>query len=33
MKCRIDTVIALEFYRNGGILHTVHGKILSESKA
>ncbi len=31
-KCRIDTPIEIEYYRNGGILHTVIRKKLNEAK-
>ncbi len=27
VKCRIDTPVEVEYYRNGGILHTVHRKM------
>jgi aconitate hydratase len=30
--CRIDTPVELEYYRNGGILHTVIRRILNEAK-
>ncbi len=32
-RCRIDTPIEAEYYRNGGILHTVIRKKLNEAKA
>jgi aconitate hydratase len=28
--CRIDTPVEIEYYRNGGILHTVLRKMLSK---
>ncbi|NRA56955.1 MAG: hypothetical protein HRU13_02390, partial [Phycisphaerales bacterium] len=31
-KSRIDTPIEIEYYRNGGILHTVIRKKLNEAK-
>jgi aconitate hydratase len=31
--CRIDTPVEAEYYRNGGVLHTVLRRLLSESKA
>ena len=31
-KCRIDTPIEIEYYRNGGILHTVIRKKLNEAR-
>ena len=31
-KCRIDTPVEIEYYRNGGILQTVIRKILNEAK-
>jgi aconitate hydratase len=30
--CRVDTPVEVEYYRNGGILHTVLRKMLQESK-
>jgi len=30
--CRIDTPVEIEYYRNGGILHTVLRKMLNEAK-
>lgn len=31
-KCRIDTPVESEYYRNGGVLHTVLRRLLNESK-
>ncbi len=31
-KCRIDTPVEVEYYRNGGILHTVLRRMLDESR-
>ncbi|HLP84305.1 MAG TPA: aconitate hydratase AcnA [Phycisphaerales bacterium] len=31
-KCRIDTPVEAEYYRNGGVLHTVLRRLLNESK-
>jgi len=31
-KCRIDTPVELDYYRNGGILHTVLRKLLNSEK-
>ena len=31
--CRIDTPVEVEYYRNGGILHTVIRKKLNEKRA
>jgi len=30
--CRVDTPVEIEYFRNGGILHTVIRKKLNESK-
>jgi aconitate hydratase len=30
--CRIDTPVEIEYYRNGGILHTVLRKMLAETR-
>ena len=30
--CRIDTPVEIEYYKNGGILHTVLRKMLAEAK-
>ena len=30
--CRIDTPVEIEYYRNGGILHTVLRKMLRETR-
>jgi len=32
-RCRIDTPVEAEYYRNGGVLHTVLRRLLNESKA
>jgi aconitate hydratase len=31
-RCRIDTPVEAEYYRNGGVLHTVLRRLLNESK-
>ena len=31
--CRLDTPVELEYYSNGGILHTVLRNFIKESKA
>ncbi|QOJ00534.1 MAG: aconitate hydratase AcnA [Phycisphaeraceae bacterium] len=31
-RCRIDTPVEAEYYRNGGVLHTVLRRLLSESR-
>jgi len=31
-RCRIDTPVEAEYYRNGGVLQTVLRRLLSESK-
>ena len=33
VRCRIDTPVEAEYYRNGGVLHTVLRRLLNESKA
>jgi aconitate hydratase len=30
--CRIDTPVEAEYYKNGGVLHTVLRRLLNESK-
>jgi aconitate hydratase len=30
--CRIDTPVEAEYYKNGGVLHTVLRRLLAESK-
>ncbi|MBS0189508.1 MAG: aconitate hydratase AcnA [Phycisphaerales bacterium] len=32
-RCRIDTPVEAEYYRNGGVLHTVLRRLLNESKS
>ena len=32
VRCRIDTPVEAEYYKNGGVLHTVLRRLLSESK-
>jgi len=32
VRCRIDTPVEVEYYRNGGILHTVLRRMLSDAK-
>ena len=31
-RCRIDTPVEAEYYRNGGVLHTVLRRLLNESR-
>jgi aconitate hydratase len=31
-RCRIDTPVEAEYYRNGGVLQTVLRRLLNESK-
>jgi len=31
VTCRLDTLVELEFYKNGGILHTVLRNFMRES--
>jgi aconitate hydratase len=31
-RCRIDTPVESEYYRNGGVLHTVLRRLLNESR-
>jgi aconitate hydratase len=33
VRCRLDSAVEINYYRNGGILHTVLRKLLNESRA
>ncbi|MBF0288866.1 MAG: hypothetical protein HQM14_13705 [SAR324 cluster bacterium] len=33
VTCRLDTVVEVEYYKNGGILHTVLRNFIKESQA